>query len=179
VSDYSTATQITLDDGVNVIAGGYYIGSVYFSPSSAMTLLATAGGGYIAKLNSSGALLWAKGLEKNGGTTSVTGLDTEAAGDVYAIGYFTVGVDLDPSPDMHWHTLVGSNDGSVAKLKNSGGLVWAEAFGGTGTDVPIGISVDLLGDVHVAKWFFRTTDFNPRPSGPSLLASGPQSQGFL
>ncbi len=111
----------------NVIVGGGYKYAVDFNPGKGTTLL-TIGGGYIAKLNRSGGLVWARALQ--GGIAplyyGLTGLDVDAAGNIYATGDFSGTVDFDPGADSDLRTSAGSQDIFVVKLTASGNYSWAE-----------------------------------------------------
>jgi hypothetical protein len=137
----SAAETVTFDGSGNVIVAGYYRGVVDFNPAKATTTLPSVGGGYIAKLNSSGGLVWARALESSS-SVLIQDLAVDLAGNVYATGSFYGTVDLDPSSGVDSKTTAGGGDIFFVKLTSSGSFAWAESFGGSGTDVGWGIAVD-------------------------------------
>ena len=157
---YSSAQSVVLDGSGNVIVGGYYGGPVDFNPGSGTTLLSSTGRAFITKLNSSGGLVWAKGLESNSDTW-VNSLATDAAGSIYATGQFAGTVDFDPSAGISSRTTAGGWDAFVLKLDSLGNFRWAESFGGTGGDIGRGIAVDSSGDVYFVGYYQDTVDFDP------------------
>jgi hypothetical protein len=174
----SATTSITLDGSGNIIVGGTYLGTVDFNPGGGTTNLPTIGGGFIAKLTSSGGLAWAKALESSS-TTFVRGLDTDAAGNIYASGTFSGTIDLDPGAGSVSRTTAGQNDIYVVKLTAAGNLNWAETFGGAGSDVNFGLAVDPAGVVHLAGYYRDSFDFDPDPFATYGLPGDPIiSRGF-
>lgn len=105
---------------------------------------------FVAKLDSSGNLLWNTFL---GSSSSDYGkaIAVDAAGNVYVAGYSetTWGLPI--------HPYTGSHDAFVAKLSSGGCLVWHTFLGGTSNDEASGIAVNSSGEVHVvgtsyAEW---------------------------
>ena len=73
---HSVARSVARDGGGNIIVGGYYGRSVDFNPGSGTTTLPTVGGGYITKLSSTGALVWAKVEDQPGDARNLPELAT-------------------------------------------------------------------------------------------------------
>lgn len=93
----------------------------------------------------------------SGGTGAEPGanLDTDAAGNVYAVGAFSGtavfgGVTL---------TSVGDGDVFVVKYSAEGQVLWARQAGGAGADAGTGVSVDRQGNVRVTGGFSGTAQF--------------------
>ena len=98
---------------------------------------------FIAKLNSSGYLLWNTFL---GGSADDygCGIAVDGSGNIYVTGYSSA----------TWGTPVrafggGYYDAFAAKLSSSGGLTWNSFLGGSGDDLGYGIAVDGSGNVYV------------------------------
>ena len=160
----SSAVQcLTLDGGGNVLVGGYYLNAVDFKPGTGTSTLPTIGGGYIAKLNASGRLTWARAVESSS-SVFVYGLAVDAAGSVYATGSIYGTADFDPGTGTASRTAAGPNDAYVLKLTSAGNYVWAETFGGDGSDIGWGIAVDPSGFVHLTGSFQGSVDFDPDPT---------------
>ncbi len=177
---YSYATSVALDHSGNVIVGGSYRDSVDFNPGSGTAMLPTIGGGFIAKLNTSGGLVWARALERqiSSNLLFVHGLALDGANSVYATGYFTGTVDLDPSAAISPRTSAGGTDVYVVKLTASGNFGWSESFGGTGDDGGSGIAVDTAGDVYLVGFYQGTVDFDPTTE-TYLTNPGPFRNAYL
>jgi hypothetical protein len=174
----SGAMSVTLDGSGNIIVGGTFNGTVDFNPGSGTTNLATTSGGFIAKLNTSGALVWARALQGNA-STFVYGLDVDAAGNIYATGPYHGTVDLDPGAGTYSRTTAGNGDIFVMKLTSAGNFVWAETFGGVGNDVSFGIVVDTDGDIQLAGYYRDPFDVDPDPWATYLLpGDGSVNRGF-
>jgi hypothetical protein len=175
----SAATSVTLDGSNNVIVGGSFIGTVDFNPGSGTSYVSTTSGGFVMKLTSTGALVWAKALQGNA-TTFVRGLDADAAGNIYATGSFHGTVDLDPGTGAHSRSTAGQGDIFVMKLTSAGNFVWAETFGGVGNDVSFGIVVNTDGDVQLAGYYRDPFDVDPDPWATYMLpGDGSFNRGLL
>ncbi len=99
---------------------------------------------FVAKLNSSGSLLWNTFL---GGPTYADygiGIAVDTSGNVYVAGYSnaTWGSPVRP--------FAGSDDAFAAKLNDSGALQWNTFLGGSGADRGTDIALDTSGNVYVA-----------------------------
>jgi hypothetical protein len=142
-SDEDETEGITLDASGNV----YIIGSTKSSSGIATSgsHQSTYTGNYdvfVAKFNSSGALQW--GTYFGGSADDVgVGIAADALGNLYITGFTqsTSGIATSGA----WQTALGgsaSNDAFVAKLTNTGSLVWSTYFGGSQNENGYSIAVD-------------------------------------
>lgn len=102
----------------------------------------------------------------------VSEIATDAAGNVYATGYFRSTADFDPDPAAT-HNLVshGLTDIYVAKYTSAGALVWAFSIGSGWFDSGAGIDLDSEGNVYVTGSFEgANVDFDPAPGSSHLLS---------
>lgn len=176
------ASTVEVDGSGNVYAAGKFYGSIDFDPSIRVSTLSSdsTGGFYITKLNSSGRLVWARGL--NGGSVgSIYGLTLDATGNVYATGTFYSSIDLNPGAGTVIRTTSGASDGDifVVKLSSSGNYVWGETFGGIGLDIGYGLAIDNAGGVVLGGTFGDIVDFDPNPLSEYMLAAVGQREGFV
>ena len=101
-----------------------------------------------------------------GGTGADPGsnLDTDSAGNVYAVGSF--------SGTATFGTFVlnsaGGGDVFVVKYGPDGNVLWARRAGGGGDDAGAGVTVDRMGNLHLTGAFSGTADFG----GLTLQSSG-------
>lgn len=95
---------------------------------------------------------------------------TDAAGNVYATGYFNGVVDFDPSVEVVERTSAGSFDIFLAKYSSNGRLVWVNTFGGSEADIAFGLCLDDLGNIYLTGYFMGTVDFDP--TGNQLNLTG-------
>lgn len=178
INGASGAISVALDASGNIIVGGTFNGTVDFNPSGGTTYLTTLSGGFITKLNSSGALVWARALDGNS-STFVRGLDFDSLGNIYATGSYHGTVDLNPGAGVVSRTSAGEGDIFILKLTPAGNLIWAETVGGSGNDVSFGISVDPVGNVFVAGYYRDPFDINPDPLATEVLpGDGSFNRGF-
>jgi len=135
--DY-TNSIITDESGNIYVIGGSYAG--WGTPVRAYT---SGDDAFVAKLDSSGALVWNTFLGGDG-TDSGKDIVLDTKGNIYVVGLSgaTWG-----SPRLAQHP--GGYDVFVAKLNSSGVLVWNTFLGDDKSDEGYGIAVDNNGNVYV------------------------------
>lgn len=122
-------------------------GNVYISGDTKGSLAGVYQGGtngsgdaWVAKYDSSGALVWDRQLGTTAGDRSF-GVATDSTGNVYISG-LTLG-SLGGGNQ-------GGNDAFVAKYSTTGGLVWKQQLGTSSFDYSSGVAVNYYGDVYVS-----------------------------
>jgi len=145
--DYGSA--VTVDANQNILlAGGFTSASLNFTNSPA-TLMVSNNPGYnqvfVAKFTSAGNYLWSKHF----GSGHAKSIVTDSQGNVILSGVFGWGVidfgggalvNVVPPPPQPPTT-----DIFVAKLSGGGNYIWSKRFGGTGYEVPYGMSLRAYG----------------------------------
>jgi type IX secretion system substrate protein len=111
---------------------------------------------FIAKVDSSGNVLWVKSLGNVQGTlfTGAKLLTTDREGNIL------VTCSYSNSPTLGSTTLplpVGADDILVAKLDSSGNAIWATHFGGRGAEITTGIAVTQSLDIYITGFFGSDT----------------------
>jgi hypothetical protein len=155
---------ITSDDLCNIYLSGSF--GNYNSPNYSIvfdTIVLTSYGNqnvYVAKLDSSGNVLWAKsagGINDDVGCSITMGTSY----NVYVTGYFK-------SPSIYFgsDTLTNSNPMSsnffIVKLDSAGNIIWAKNVSGTSNSYSIGCDIysDNDGEIIVTGYFHDTINFN-------------------
>jgi hypothetical protein len=128
--------------------------------SAANVLVAAEGS--IAKYAPAGTLIWSRPAP------TATGLAQDAAGNIYATGYFAGTFTFGANPGEHEVTSAGSTDIFVAKFDGGGQAIWARRMGGTSNEYGESIDVDSAGNVAITGEFSGTADFDPG-AGERLL----------
>ncbi len=102
-----------------------------------------------------------------GGSLNEFGTDVviDPMGDIICVGWFRETVDFDPGRAREKLTSNGATDVFVAKYSSRGDFLWARAWGGAETDVPLCVTANGEGDILVAGRFRRTVDFDPTGKG--------------
>jgi len=167
--------SIAVDGSGNIYTTGYFEGTADFNPGAGVTNLTAVGedDAFVSKLDSSGALLWAKrfGADQSDMGNSIA---VDSSGNVYTTGYFSLIVDFDPGDGTTNLTSAGSYDVFVSKLDSTGALLWAKSFGGSSSDVGNSIAVDSSGNVYTTGYFEGTADFDPGAGTANLALAGYQ-----
>jgi len=171
--DQETPSKIKTDANGNVYTIGSFFGNTDLDPGPATANFTCAGltDIFISKLDASGNFVWAKQI--GSATEEVPfGIDVDASGNVYSIGWFNGTTDFDPGATTY--TLTASlKDQFILKLDAAGNFVWARQFGAPTASVhPISIALDNSGDVYTTGNFDGTADFDPGIADYSLISNG-------
>jgi hypothetical protein len=130
---------------------------------------------YVAKYDLDGHLAWARPIA--GRPVSANGVSADASGNSYITGSFATSITF-AAGQANQTTLLSlggffGGDIFVAKYDASGNFLWARQAGsGANTG---GISVDSVGNPHVAGTFSGTTTFGPGEPGQTVLTSSASS----
>jgi len=175
--DYGNA--ISVDSSGSVYTTGFFRGTADFNPGSGVTNLTAVGyeDAFVSKLDSTGALLWAKRFG-GGVTTQANSIAVDRSGNVYTTGIFSDIADFDPGIGVTNLTAVGQTDAFVSKLDSTGALIWAKGFGGTTEDSGESISVDSSGNVYTTGYFAGTPDFDPVDFDPGIGVTNLTAVGY-
>jgi hypothetical protein len=134
------------------LAGGFFVTSNF----GTITISATGGlDGFIAKLNSSGDIVWAKqisGLEWENALSIVP----DGNDNCYVAGYFTATTNFGGSN----LTSSGNEDVFLAKYSPTGSLIWVKSAGSNNDyDNAKSVTIDAIGNVYITGYFTRTATF--------------------
>lgn len=163
---------IFADNFNNIYVTGYFFGAVDFDPGADSFVLTSQGAiansfnGYIAKLDTSGNLLWARQLGIGARQAYLNDIAVDAWGNVLTTGRFVGTGDFDPGTDTFLLSTNSTNTSLhnivVSKLDSSGNFVWAKQFSGSGgSSDGISITTDRWGNVLVGGSFRNTINFDP------------------
>lgn len=170
-----SANGIIVDNSGNVSVTGNYAGNICIETIYGQVYLPDFGGYeiFIAKLNSSGNFLWAKGI---GGNYDDIGQSIQADNqeNLLITGSFIEAVDFDPGAGCSILTSSCFTDIFILKLSPNGDFNWAKRFGGTGNDSGYGIAADGSGNVYATGFFENSCNFNPGPGTCMLSSCGSQ-----
>jgi hypothetical protein len=98
---------------------------------------------------------------------------TDSAGDSIVTGGFSGTANFNPTGSANL-TSAGSRDVFVAKYSPAGALIWAESFGGTGTDLANALAIDGSGNLYLAGSYQSSAKF-----GATTLTSAGSSDAFV
>jgi hypothetical protein len=168
-SDYDRGLQVIVDPKTNdIYFTGTYKGNVDFDPGAGITNLysGTYSNVFVAKLDSAGNFIWAKGLTGPGGSgESALAIDTAGNGAIYITGEFGGTVDFDPSSASYtMSSATGGDDAFFLKLDFNGDFGWANMLGGSFTDGGHSITADHVGHIYITGHYSLTADLDPGPS---------------
>jgi hypothetical protein len=155
------AYAVAVDRSGNVVVTGTFGGSATFGG----TTLTSVGASdvFVARYDAAGTLLWAHSA---GGTGNVAGYGVAADGS----GNVMVTGSLEGSAMFSGKTVTsaGGRDVFVAKYSAGATLLWAQAAGGSGNDVGLGVAVGSSGQLAVTGYFVGDAAFG----GKTLSSAG-------
>ncbi len=180
---------------VCVSSGGVYACGIHYDatdfdpgPATATIDAQSTLGGFIVRLDTSGAFGWARGINGAGGAVEMAELTADASGALYATGSFSDTIDFDGGPAVSTLSSVstGNFDGFVLKLNAAGAFGWVKRVAaGRGSDRVRGLAVDGAGRIHTSGTFgyssgtlLDTADFDPGPAVYSIATIG-SLDGFI
>jgi hypothetical protein len=178
--DQDEAIRPLVDSNGHVYVVGNFYGTADFDPGAGVSNLVSNGVAdvFVVKLNSSGDLLWARGVGGLG-LDSANEAALDASGNIYVTGSFVQTVDFDPGAGVSNLTSAGNNDVFITKFNSAGDLVWAKAFGGASGDRAYGLDVDATGNVYTAGYIAGTADLDPDPTATVNFTSLGSNDIFL
>jgi len=149
------ANAVAVDASGNIVATGYFNGTVDFDPGVGTSDLISAGGTdvFVLKLSSAGAFTWV-GQVGGTGADIGSGIGLDGSGNVFVAGLFAATV-CEPAI-----TSAGQSDALLAKWLADGTRVSLNGMGGTDFDDGRAIAVSG-GNVAVAGSFQLTADLDP------------------
>jgi hypothetical protein len=167
------ASTIKTDSAGNVYVAGSYV-SADFDPGAGTdvhTITTGSGNGFIVKLTNQGDLTWVKTLDGSS-SKKINDMVIDAQDNLYVVGNFQGDIDLNPDATAtDIKTTAGNFDTFVAKYDSSGGYLWGQAYGGTGSDTAS--KIYLKGStVYIGGWFSNTVDLDPSAGTNSFTSTG-------
>lgn len=173
------AAAVMADPAGNIYVAGIFFGAgVDFDPGPGVTTLPGPGvARFICKYDTDGDLLWARQLDTN--LSGAMDMALAPNNDLYITAGFTGTIDFDPGASTFNMSSAGGVDIFILKLTSEGDFIWARRIGGTSSDVPNGIALDLAGNVHTVGYFTGTVDFDPEAATANLSAAGTNQDVFI
>jgi hypothetical protein len=146
------AEGVTVDGAGDVDVAGYFSGSADFGSG----VLTSAGGtdAFVAKYSPNGAPVWSRRFGSTG-TDRALAIGSDGSNNVVFTGYMVGTVDFGGGP----LTSAGLADVFLVKYSPTGGHVWSKRFGGTSSDVPLGMAVAGGGNIAITGYFQGTANF--------------------
>ncbi|MBX2979343.1 MAG: T9SS type A sorting domain-containing protein [Flavobacteriales bacterium] len=159
--------KVVVDAEDRIYAGGYFQGVTDLDPGPGVLQTISNGGSdpWVVKLNSAGALIWARSFG-GPGFDNLIDIALDGFGHLLLTGGFSGNMDADPGPDTFILPAPGANrrDVFVSKWDTSGTFIWARQFTTTNFNTTgLGVCSDPWGNVITTGFFSGNTDFDPGP----------------
>ncbi|MFO0881206.1 MAG: SdrD B-like domain-containing protein [Gemmataceae bacterium] len=162
--------DLAIDTSGNLYATGYFSNTADLDPGSGQANYNSAGGvdAFVAKINTSGNLIWAKQFGSGANDLS-TGIALDSYGSVYFTGGYSANLDFDPGPGTATAVYWGGSgyDIFLCKLDSDGNYQWMTGTGSNFDELGNhGIAVDQGGNVYVAGRFTSSMPVGAGSLGP-------------
>lgn len=165
-----TGLSVSLNSNGDPVVCGNFIGATANLGASNITSAGSTDG-YLAKYDSfTGTVQWAKPV---GGmfNDSAISVAHDSANNILFGGTFEGTITNLGSPIPG----AGGTDGFIAKLNQTGIVIWATPVGGTGSDTAVSVSLDTSDNVYVGGRFQAATT----NLGTANLIGGSGNNGYL
>jgi gliding motility-associated-like protein len=163
---HTTASELAHDVAVDTVAGeavvvGEFVGdiSAYYGSNFAGAI----GGGFVAKYDAGGNVLWAFPIGNNQDDACL-GVVVSPNRNVYVTGYFQATADFKGT--LSTSTILSSAGGKdffLAKYNSAGQLLWARRGGGAGDDEGYAVCTNFT-DIFVTGYFTGSGSFSGIPT---------------
>lgn len=169
----SYTTDVTMDNGSNILITGTYAKTVDFDPGTDSAKLKAQGNGdiFIAKYTLAGSYLFAKSIGGKG-ADNTNQILTDNKNNIFLAGSFSgINTDFDPGARKVLRSAAGSSNADVftEKLDSSGNYVWVHTAGGTASDYNTSIAVDNNGNTYTLGYVLGNDILFPNTSAPDTL----------
>jgi hypothetical protein len=144
---------ITTDPSGNILVSGEYAFNAQFE-----TVHISGGDNYVVKYNSTGDVIWAFSNNDNN-FVQQSGLSTDAAGNIYAIGFFLGDSIVFGSTTLTNAGAPGSGTGDIflVKFTPAGAILWAQRIGGSDDEEAHAIVADADGTTYICGSFLSSS----------------------
>ncbi|KPK77737.1 MAG: hypothetical protein AMJ79_02260 [Phycisphaerae bacterium SM23_30] len=157
-SGYDGGYSIAVDSEDRILVAGGFMNTVDFGTgyytSNGQTDI------FVTKMDGDRGHIWTRTIGGEDLDNSY-GVAVDAAGNVFATGYFAGPVDFDPTDGTDNHYSNGGRDIFVSKLNADGSYEWTATFGSDVNDTSYGVAVNSQGDVFSTGLFYGEIDFDP------------------
>lgn len=163
-----SGARVAVGPDGTLVAGGLYDGTFDGLPGGS-TVRA-----FVAAVAPSGARRALVGLSGTGASVSLSGVGVDAAGNLYAGGFFGGTVDFDPGPGTAERTASASTlfDAFVASYTATGAFRYAVQIPGQFLRDATGFAAAADGTASLLVTFTGTIDADPGPAVVALVARG-------
>ena len=163
------AQFVKVDAAGNSFVAGYFSENADFDPGPGRAnLTASSNSGlydlFLAKYDVNGNYIFAIRFGSPDYSETVTGIDLDANGYIYLIGWMKFSFDFDPGPNTEVPQAYGNLTAFIAKYDNIGNYNFAKTFGGGGDHYaqPRAIKVSSgNGNIYITGNYTGGVDFDP------------------
>jgi hypothetical protein len=170
---YDYGSSMVIDNLGNVYTTGMFRNTADFDPGSGTSNHVSNGAEdcFVMKTDANGTLVWAVSVGSTGQDIG-NEIAIDANGYVYVVGSYTGTVDFNPGAGTSNLTSQTGTSSFILKLTPSGNFDWARSIGSNLGTTGEGLSVDALGNAHMAGNFSGTGDLDPGAGTVTAITTG-------
>jgi len=171
--------DIAVDGNGNMYVIGYFYGTTDLDPGLDDYKLNGPHfeNSFVAKYDSRGNLIWAKGFGNPSDMPNSVALDGE--GNIYITGFFRGRADFDPGPEVKNLQSTSQKDCYLAKYSSEGNYLWAIGFGSELGGESMNLAVDTGGNAYVTGYFKGSMDIDPGEGTATIQGSSFSADIFV
>ena len=184
-TEIAVGNALAVNAGGEVFITGRFSGTTDFDPGAATLNLTETGTGlhadaFILKLTAMGDLAWVKQLgDGENGPEVGHDIQLDTTGNIYVVGEFQEGLDLDPGSGTMNVSSLGASDIFFIKLDAVGNFIWGKQFGGSGLEICLSLQLDAGGNLYSTGGYQDTVAFSSVSGPDTLISSGNIDQFVL
>jgi len=174
-----SVNDVAIDTDGNALLVGSFSDTVDFNPGVATFELISGGStdAFLAILDSSGGFVIAKSWGSTGADTA-NGLEYDGVATIYITGNFEGIVNFDPDAGTVIQSSNGGTDAFMSSFDLSGNWLWSQAWGGTGDDTGVEVTLSPNGQPYAAGTFEGTVNFDYTGDVDEYTSNG-DKDGYL
>lgn len=148
---------IAVDGSGNVIVCGFFTGTINFGGGVSLTANGSSQDAFVAKFNSSGAIIWARSGGSTGNSDRANAVATDGNGNIFITGQFTGNASFGP---FDLSSTNNTNDIFIVKYDPDGTELWAKQGNGNALNRGLAIATDNQGAVYTTGQFSGNISFD-------------------
>lgn len=175
-----TIQALAIDKNYKLLVGGDFSGSVDFNPAQGTDFHSATGwrDAFFSQFDLNGFYKWTRTFGGSNSSTTLYDLAVDSQNNILGVSLSTplfvnaTSIDLDPDPVKTSSYIIKSTHLFASKFANNGTFTWGrgiQVFDAGGVFSPPNITVDSANFLAFGGTFKGKTDFDPSPSGGTLI----------
>jgi hypothetical protein len=171
--DWDVAQSVAQNASGDLIIAGHFSTTADFNPGPGVVEMTSLSGydGFVLSISENGDFQWVRQFGGNGDDRAHH-VAIHPDQSILVTGDFTNNLIFDSEIPSLTLNSQGSTDAFIARLSDSGEVLWNQRFGGVGADRGRAVVADGDGNIYWTGFFSETAHFGPVSNGVSLVSAG-------